>query len=584
MADIARIAVFDERVVQKNPTHFAVSQGGQSISATSFSAISATASQHTYQIQVPSLNVFVDRAIEWTSTCNLSFDVDTTGAILCPLGGQVSLAPFPLHQLTSTLSATINDATVSINTSDCLDQILRLADSSRNRESRTCPTYLDTLKSYSTVSSMNPINGYGDATTNGTIPNGAFYNVQFLNPTSGAVLSGSGSYVYGGATVAYVDGVPVKAGSTPVAQTTKYPIVLQFTSTEKLVLSPFIFSETHEGETGLFSVQNIQIVANMQAPSSDNTDLSGRVLRYGVGNGFNSITNIKYWTTPFSGASVNCVFITPSLSLPLPSKSIVPYQNFARYTQNIGVSVAPNQLSSQLQSQTITLPTIPELIVLSARPNVYAGSDASFYLPIQSISCNMDNFSGLLSSFSPAQLYSMSKNNGLDMEWNQWNGNAYSNGAYVALVGGMIVIKPSKDIALSTGLAPSVSGNYVFQFNFSVLNTSGVPLTGLQLTTMAVNSGYFESIAGSSRVLQSVLSQKDVIEADAKGSVTSSDLTRYVGGGVSSLGKHLSNSIQRALPLIRSLAPMLKPMLPKEAQDVMSAVGLGRKSLQKRLM
>jgi len=49
----------------------------------------------------------------------------------------------------------------------------------------------------------------------------------------------------------------------------------------------------------------------------------------------------------------------------------------------------------------------------------------------------------------------------------------------------------------------------------------------------------------------------------------------------------------KALPIARAVAPMLKPMLPRGAQNVMSAVGLGvtggaaargRRKLSERLM
>ena len=76
-ADIEKLAVFDSRIVQSRP-RYAVEKGALSLTNAPFNAISATSSQHTYNIYVPSENVFVDRAVEWTSTCYLQQTVTYT--------------------------------------------------------------------------------------------------------------------------------------------------------------------------------------------------------------------------------------------------------------------------------------------------------------------------------------------------------------------------------------------------------------------------------------------------------------------------------------------------------------------------
>ena len=598
MSDVQKISVFDERIVQRSPMQYAVEQGAVSATNTNFTAISQTTSQHTYQIQVPSENVFVDKALDWTSTVALQFNVvNTTTTASAPVvlfGRDIALNAFPLHTLVSTLSATINDTTVTMNTSDVLFEVLRMADSAKNRELRTCPSYLDTYASYNDAigTNNNPIAGYENATTNGVVPNGAFWNVYFTNST-GVALSGSGNYVVNGNTVYYVNGVPSYNASQTLVSENTYPVFIKFTTVEKLVLSPFCFSDVHDNETGLFGIQNIQVVANMMNPSADNTGTIGRVLRWaykGTVTGINSVAyNNNAQGGAFSNSQISCVFLTPSLSLPLPSKSVVPYMEFPRYTQNFTLSdsLASGALSSTQQSQTITLPTIPDLIIIYAKPSSYNSTDASYYLPITNISVNFDNFSGLLSSYTPSELFAISQSNGLQMNWDEWNGqalkgNSGSAGQYVGLVGGFLVIKPSRDITLQTAQAPGVIGNYTLQFNYQVYNPSASSVSQFTLTTITANSGFFESIKGSSRVVKGVLSQKDVIEADGKGAVTRSELNRFVGGKHGSLMHSLQNGVSKAMPFIRSLIPHVKEHIHHMAHAAMGAMKRG--GLSKRLM
>ena len=63
-ADIEKLAVMDSRIVQSRPK-FAVEKGALSLTNAPFNAIAATASQHTYNIYVPSENVFVDMKVLW---------------------------------------------------------------------------------------------------------------------------------------------------------------------------------------------------------------------------------------------------------------------------------------------------------------------------------------------------------------------------------------------------------------------------------------------------------------------------------------------------------------------------------------
>jgi hypothetical protein len=367
---------------------------------------------------------------------------------------------------------------------------------------------------------------------------------------------------YAAATYNAVNGVPVAADGT-LAHT----IYFRFRSTEPIVLSPFVFSDEYEWDTGLFGLNNIQLIMNLKGA----TDVA-RVVRQCARQG-RTLSSVQFNT--FAGgviqqAVVNVQFLTPSLSVPLPPKSCVPYMEFPRYISQASAAIESGKYG-QIQSQTITLPSIPDLLIIYAKPSVVGRNDAENYLPLATrndgvnnpLSVNFDNFSGLLSSHTTEQLYNMSVKNGLCMDYASFvgygksaagsygaiaGGGTYGNyaarqqGQNVPLVGSILVLKPSQDITLQEGQAPSLVGNFTLQFNVQIKNNTEVEQRP-QLFVIAVNSGFFESIRGSSRIIKGVLSEQDIISAPLAPMGVRSELDRMVGGfSFSALGNILSKA------------------------------------------
>jgi hypothetical protein len=616
-ADIVKESVFDDRIIQHRP-RYAVEKGALSLTNAPFSAIAATSSQMTFNVYVPSENVFVDRALRWSASGYFSMTITapTSGpGIVLPLAGDVvvapgrdfSLSPFPLNGLCQTMTATINDTTAVINTQDVLFEVLRLTDYKKNLLQRTCPTMLDKYQAnYLGAGAVNsPIGGWDSAVNDDVVPNGAFTGLFFTTSTGVKLENTSG--VSGQGWSWGPNGIPVwTANATSGQQLTLY---FGFTSTEKLVLSPFVFADDQECDTGLFGINNIQLVMNFLSSPA-------RVIKTLGDLGYNTaISNVAYnqsqygtWQNPV----LNVQFLTPSLDVPLPPKSVVPYMEFPRYItqqQNGQLSAFGTQgYINQLQSQTITLPQIPDLLIIYVKavqqggnPDPTGNDYGNAYLPLASIynsqiknplSVNFDNFSGLLSSHTTEELYQMSIANGLEMSWNEWSGLAagpavlpslvlgdtahpgYVAGARRPTTGGFLVLKPSKDITLQPGQAPSLVGNFTLQFNLQVVNT--YPFTVQPtLYVITANSGFFESIRGSSRIIKGVLSEQDIISAPMSASQTHDGLKRLVGGRIS-FGS-LANVFHKARDIYNATKPAisaLKPHLGK-AGEMLGKVGYG---------
>lgn len=582
-SDISKLAVYDSRIVQQQPS-YAVEKGALSITNSPFAAISQSQSQHSYNIYVPSENVYVARDMDWASTVNLRVDVQLgdsaggqypTGQPLLELGVDGSLAAFPLNSLCATITATINDTTTTINSQDVLTEIMRLTDYRGNRIQRTCPTMMDKyLLNEDAVNAQNdPMSGYTNASHDYAEPtNGSWNNVVFTTATGVLLLPSVALTTYVdsyGNTVDVVDGIPVStlqaAGPNVGGVNGIYSVYLQFRTVEKLSLSPFIFANEHGEDTGLFGINNIQLVMNMRDPNRalrlrDKVVGTTTKLYYGTSVLPNQYSppisyNTGVATGPFSDSQLHVQFLTPSLSIPLPPKSCVPYLEFPRYITQVANPMNAGE-ERQLVSQTITLPQIPDLLIIYVKaiadPGVQAADRSldpalpqfgSGYLPVLTslngtrsvapLSVNFDNFSGLLSSHTSEQLYAMSVRNGLEMDWNTWSGQGRvasgAGGRSVPTTGGFLVLKPGVDLTLQEGQAPSLVGNFTLQFNLSVRNTYPFSVRP-QIFIITANSGFFESIRGSSRIIKGVLSEQDIIAAPLAPAGTMAGLARMVGG------------------------------------------------------
>lgn len=602
-ADIIKEAVFDDRIIQSRPK-FAVNKGALSLSNAPFSALSQTSTQHTYQIYAPSENVFLDRAMEITTTFFLR--ADATAAAPVPnqqavrvIGKDIALAAFPFNSMLSTLQATINDTTVTVNSEDVLKEVLRLTDYAENRVQRTCTTFLDNYLRYADGNGAinTPLGSFASSTGHDYVPNGAYPYIDFTDP-NGVVLVGNGTYVSASSApgnISYVNGVPVGDGARQV-----FDLYFRVRTTEKLVMSPFVFADQYEWSTGLFGINNISIVANLKGP--------GRVLRNdptATAGGFPAVTlgapvfNSTVSQGVFQNSVMNVQFLTPSLSVDLPPKSVIPYMEYPRYISPTGSALAPGAVS-QVISQTITLPQIPDMLLVyvraqqvSGQPDPYGTSYADGYLPIATgfdgirapLSVNFDNFSGLLSSHTTEELYAMCIHNGLEQSWEEWIGRGqkagsnvaggFALGGRVALTGGPLVLKMGQDITLQEGQAASLVGNFTLQLSLQVRNNYDITVAP-QMVVITVNSGFLESIRGSSRVIKGVLSEQDIINAPMASAGTRAEMARVVGSGFMS---SLSNALMKAKDIYQKTKPAVSAMrgaLPEgQAKSLLGSLGYG---------
>ena len=130
---------------------FQVLKGGQNVTSQPYRAISQTTTAHVYIVAVPSLETVSSREVLWKSTITLKIASVNKPAIafLSNYGVTDALAPFPLHHLVNTMSATINNNTVSMNVQETLPILLRPLDPQELATyNDMTPTTLDFLGNY----------------------------------------------------------------------------------------------------------------------------------------------------------------------------------------------------------------------------------------------------------------------------------------------------------------------------------------------------------------------------------------------------------------------------------------------------
>lgn len=587
--EVTKYSVYDPRVIQTKPK-YAVEKGALSLTNVSFNAQTANSSAQQFNVIVPSENVFIDRAVEWISggvvqiPVTLTFGSNSSAAQTQVAGvplmtyNDVALAAFPSHQTVAQMTATINDATVTVNTQDVLNQVLRLQDFEKHRKQRTCPTMLDkfayqipvnTAGTAGPIITNSPQGGYGQAHGTDDLPNGAWSQFWFCD-SSGVPLpvgnNGTGTTPY-----ALPLTTSASVGTASITQSVTQNVYIRWQSSEHLLLPPFIFGDAHELSTGLFGVQNFQVQMNLLPNPSRairfSSDLAGQSLgtataTYGTPQWATLGTS---YSPNVNQPSLSVQFLTPALDVPLPPKSIVPYMEFPRYITT-GLPAVPSTLAAvptsskgvvagavQISTNTITLPNIPDLIMIYMKPTTPGASvftsaayttrgnvsgpttwDSTigdFTLPIQGFSLNFDNFSGLLANHTQYQLYKMSVNNGLDMDFPTWSGETRQSqtwavdsalgtanavgSPYLPLAGGPLVLRPGRDFALQAGQAPGLVGNFTFQATVTVgcQFVGGIAASGVSLYVVPISSGFFETIKGSSRIIKGVLTEQDILSA-----------------------------------------------------------------------
>lgn len=582
--DFKKVLVKDDRLNVTDTVAYAVAKGGQNMTSAQFNAISQTPSSVTFNIQVPSEQTIIDRRILWQSTVTLKLTVlgtaQNAGQLPINYGLTDALSAFPLHQLATVMTATINNNSVSLNVRDVLPAILRFNDRRElQRYNGTTTVSPDLLADYrdGLGTLLNSLGAWGNSADNDLFQRGAYSLI-------------------GISTVAPNGGVLALPLTPPVANVNgvSQDIYVQFQVSEPLLISPFIFANPQSNNQGFYGVQNMNFVFNIGDAS--------RVWRTANIAPFTSASTFKTplnntWITAatvdsFQSTRLIFNFLTPHPSDLLPARNVVPYYELPRFiTSNIpAINPAtsyPPTLTT-VATSSLQLNQIPDKLIIQVRNPLsqMAWGQPDAFLSIAGISINFNNQSGILASATQQDLYRYSVENGSNQSWFEFSGysnipdNATGVGKRIPGAGSLLILDMAKDVQLTEDYYASGSlGNFNLQVNLQVYNQFGYQIAP-EIVLITMNSGLFCNERGTSSTYTGILTKQDVLEASAQEPMFQSSVRRMVGGGFLDSLKSLAGKV---LPhAIKYGAPMLKDALGKSsnphaqmAHKVMGMMGHG---------
>ena len=531
-----KILVKDDRIgAITDKIKYAVLKGGMNVTSQTFPAISNNTSSLVFNCPVPSLETIVSREVLWES--EFTFRINTANKpadqYAINYGVTDALAPFPAHSLLNTISATINNNTVTLNMAETLPILLRLIDPKdlSKYESMT-PVTCDYLSSYKdglkycdyildsdggAAGSALPRLYYpytganvaelpGDATHNGNrarsyISNNNNVLSYDMNRTSGHGYSrGRGSWKLKECYIVVPkDDAHPNGKDNPLI--TSNEVYVTFRVCEPLLLSPFVFGSPN-GKQGFYGIQAMNF--NLSFLSTAN-----RAWRSSVFNPGAAIPDLNPFTKSVTLAAVNeskltFTFISPHASDLLAPRNIVPYYElpFFKTASSVGLPGKANRgqivlgVTSQPSTTTMTssniqLSSIPDKLIIFARKVVQnlSCSDTDSYLTIKNVTVQFNN-SVLMSSFTDKQLYRISVDSGLkNLSWDEFSGSTISVAGKIG--GGTFLSEVRAPYTYVGANQTLVGGNTLNNVGFQEIPTTG-SIVVLELGThMQITEDYY---------------------------------------------------------------------------------------------
>jgi hypothetical protein len=212
----------------------------------------------------------------------------------------------------------------------------------------------------------------------------------------------------------------------------------------------------------------------------------------------------------------------------------LPYFDLPRYlTSSANNANFPVGVERRVVSQSIQLSQLPDYFIIVARKPVTEQTitDTSSFLTIRSMSMNLNNQSGLLSSASAQDLWRLSVKNGSQQTWSEFSGQAFVNapdgqGGLVPTTGSVFIVSPT-DLSLPDYLTAGSLGAFQLQFEASVYNQFN-EVVNVELCVVACNSGIFVLQQGTANIYTGILTREAVLASKSQEPTDEPD--RMIGG------------------------------------------------------
>lgn len=582
------IAVRDTVLDLSDQVNFAVFRGAESITTQLYKANSATPSQHTYNIQLPSVQTVISRNLNWHARIQYTFTgVPAEGEFLVNLAavnaenaagtysweGADCLAPLPLTQLVQNMSCQINNSTLSVQCNRILDPLLRSVDKDMFQQwNKTTCTQQDFYADYAQALPQKAIVAGTTVPTAGTpstalqVPlvnkhNSPFNTYEYANCNNDS--SSRGSF--------YISSITGNSAGTAGGEVKTVVVVVDVI--EPIFLSPFLFGEQIE-QPGLSGITQLNFTMSMDP-------LGIRSWRwYNSANQGAKSLSVSYvqdycW--------IEVMQYSPKVSDLTPSTIVSPLANFVLQQMPPSNPVLSGN-SATITSSSYQLNSYPDKVFVyidsaeqwqtpagtGSATNNYGNGQPNRYGTIKNVNILLNNHNGLLSNFTQEELYKASvlsgskqtwaEFSGLQMKYTDANQVAGNPGSYISTCGSVLVLDFAKIIQINEAFyAPSSLSTTQFQITVQFTNNFNTGMTPV-LNCVFMYSGILVCSNGtSSQYVNGILTKENVLNAAAvPRPMNRTHLARYVGGGLLGDLKSIASS---ALPMVKqALAPAVEKL------------------------
>lgn len=477
--EFEKVNVLDARLVNEVP-RVSMERGASSVSKNVIAVTGGTVNKSALQWNIPITSSGLAVDTRWYVEYSLTMTVPVKavanniaqGTPALVVGQNICLDAYPLSSLMTQSSVLINEKQVcAYDISQYRQLLLRTVDNSKLNPDAICPSLVETgISNYSQafLTRSNPMSTFADSDAN-FVPNGA-WPLEFSASNSAGIAAANANFTN---------------------------VTVTVTGFEPLLISPCNWNLSKENDESCpFYVRNIQI--NLPLGSAS------RFFRfnesYTVGTATTQIDYANITLNTFDVANLHYFTLAPPLleGYRLPTQSI--HHTYDLITNSIsGKAYAGNKGNTETQQITLSnqnLSGMPRFIVLGAMKDKtqYTPSQASFFFPITQLVISNGNTQNILATFNVADLFAMSRRNGLKVDYLSYSGVANvisfaadgtpSPSTPVQTCSAPVIID-TRDLDLPYNVTNGSSGNFVMTFQATVLNS--------EINTAAGGNAYLSS-------------------------------------------------------------------------------------------
>jgi hypothetical protein len=524
-----------------------------------FKSVNNSNSSITFNVNVPSENIAVDRRVLFSTTLKFQVKITNvpvpaaetvnpdTGEVITPAvdgvafqwGKTDGLGQFPLNALFQQVQATINNVSVSVPIEDVMAPLLRLCNQravSRMNSTLTASLIDQNISNLENADEYlsNPLRGMKYTTMDALVQGRGCVNPYIIDIVQYAS-----------------DGTTIVDDNEATSMISQDPANIFVVKIQVDLVEPFLFLSPFNGlvpskdEAAFLGINNMNIVCNIKSNYYDLYKTTNSSYTHTVSLGWDGG---QAFENP--QLLMNLLTLQPEQYSSINTRNVLPIQDYPRYVSTDTQSVSNDRATYTFNFPILQLNQIPDKILIFVKPVKstavnrggiatpdYAKFTQSQYYSITSAQISFNNISGILSSCTQEQLFNISKRNGSQQSYSDFLGEAIiaddDTTGVVPSQGSILVVKPAYDFNLPSFLSGGSLGQFGLQIRLSCKNYTTYNFTQSQMVVITVNNGIMVTQQGSSSLYSGLLTKNMVLETkQQKPAIDSSTLNDLTGGSI----------------------------------------------------